>query len=78
MPSGFLFLRDEPTPLPKDRGTVIAQAVGGSPTGDVRGAPTSLVGDGPSAGVAPHQTACPATRPAPGIRLMPGVGLAGF
>jgi hypothetical protein len=44
-----------PSPLPKDRGTVIAQAVGGSPTGDVRGAPTSLVGD--SAGVAPHQTA---------------------
>jgi hypothetical protein len=51
----FSVFATSPSPLCKDRGAVIAQAVGGSPMCDVRGAPTSLVGD--SAGVAPHQTA---------------------
>ena len=43
-------------PMRKDRGAVIAQAVRGSPTPDVRGVPTSLVGDGPSAGTARSAT----------------------
>ena len=39
--------RDEPIPMGKDLRSLIAQAVRGKPTSDVRGAPTSLSGDGP-------------------------------